>query len=57
MTSMDPTHVIRLHQPEVGAHDVAFSWDGKQVRDSLHKIAEALRRHPIAEFVDCTMDV
>jgi hypothetical protein len=27
------------------------------VRGTLQKIAENLRRHPIAEFVDCTMDV
>jgi uncharacterized protein YlxP (DUF503 family) len=32
-------------------------WDGKQVRDTLQKIAESLRRHPIAEFVDSTIDV
>jgi uncharacterized protein YlxP (DUF503 family) len=36
---------------------VMVGWDGKQVRDTLQKIAEALRRHPIAEFVDCTFDV
>ena len=29
----------------------AVGWDGKQVRDTLQRIAEALRRHPIAEFV------
>ena len=34
-----------------------IGWDGKHVRDSLQKITEALRRHPIAEFVECTMDV
>jgi uncharacterized protein YlxP (DUF503 family) len=32
-------------------------WDAKQVRDTLQKIAESLRCHPIAEFVDCTIDV
>ena len=29
----------------------AVGWDGKNVRDTLHRIAEALRRHPVAEFV------
>ena len=32
-------------------------WDTKHVRDSLQKITEALRRHPVAEFVDCTLDI
>ena len=27
------------------------------VRGSLQQIAEALRRHPVAEFIDCEMDV
>jgi len=31
-------------------------WDGKHVRDSLERIAEVLRRHPIAEFVSCEKD-
>ena len=29
----------------------AVGWDGKQVHETLQRIAEALRRHPIAEFV------
>ena len=29
----------------------AVGWDGKHVRDTLQRIAEALRRHPVAEFV------
>jgi len=29
----------------------------KPVRDTLQVIAEALRRHPVAEFVDCELDV
>lgn len=31
-------------------------WDGKHVRDSMNRIAEALRRHPIAEFVSSDME-
>jgi uncharacterized protein YlxP (DUF503 family) len=31
-------------------------WDGTHVRDSLNRIAEALRHHPIAEFVSCEFD-
>ncbi len=31
-------------------------WDGKHVRDMLQRIAEALRRHPIAEFVSSEME-
>ena len=27
------------------------------VRGALHQIAEALRRHPVAEFIDCEMEV
>jgi uncharacterized protein YlxP (DUF503 family) len=27
------------------------------VRGALQQIAEALRQHPIAEFIDCEMDV
>lgn len=34
----------------------AVGWDGKQVRDTLNRIAEALRRHPIAEFVSCEFE-
>jgi len=29
----------------------------KPVRDALQRIAEALRRHPIAEFIDCELEV
>jgi len=29
----------------------AVGWDGKHVGDTLQRIAEALRRHPVAEFV------
>ena len=32
-------------------------WDGKHVRDALQQIAEALRNHPVAEFVSCEFDV
>jgi uncharacterized protein YlxP (DUF503 family) len=31
-------------------------WDGKAVRDALQKIAEALRQHPVAEFVSAEFD-
>jgi hypothetical protein len=31
-------------------------WDGKQVRDTLQRIAEALRRHPVAEFVSAEFE-
>jgi uncharacterized protein YlxP (DUF503 family) len=31
-------------------------WDGKHVGDSLQRIADALRHHPIAEFVGCEFD-
>jgi len=50
---------------EVGALDeyrsavlgfAAVGWDGKHVRDTLHRIAEAMRHHPIAEFVRCEID-
>ena len=29
----------------------AVGWDHQQVRATLERIAEALRRHPVAEFV------
>jgi len=48
-------HLDNYRQVTLGIAMVG--WDGKHVRDSLQKIAEALRRHPIAEFVDSTMDV
>jgi len=32
-------------------------WDAGHVREALNRIAEALRRHPIAEFVSCELDV
>ena len=32
-------------------------WETKAVRDALQKIAEALRHHPIAEFVASEFDV
>ena len=32
-------------------------WDSGHVRDSLQRIADALRRHPIAEFVSCDLEI
>jgi uncharacterized protein YlxP (DUF503 family) len=34
----------------------AVGWDGKHVRDTLQRIAEALKRHPIAEFVSAEFE-
>lgn len=49
--------VEELDNPRSAVLGVAMvGWDGKQVRDSLNRIAEMLRRHPIAEFVSCEMD-
>lgn len=31
--------------------------EAKPIRDALQKIAEALRCHPVAEFVNCELDV
>jgi len=31
--------------------------EGKPVRDALQKIAEALRRHPVAEFVSSDLEI
>jgi uncharacterized protein YlxP (DUF503 family) len=32
-------------------------WDAKSVRGTLQQITEALRRHPIAEFVTSEIDI
>jgi uncharacterized protein YlxP (DUF503 family) len=32
-------------------------WDAAHVREALQRIAEALRRHPIAEFVSCDLEI
>jgi uncharacterized protein YlxP (DUF503 family) len=51
---------------EVDAHDeyrmavLGFAMVGREtkpVRDALQKIAEALRHHPIAEYVDSELEV
>lgn len=45
----DQPQVIALGFAAVGA-------EAKPVREALQKIAEALRRHPVAQFVACEMD-
>jgi uncharacterized protein YlxP (DUF503 family) len=32
-------------------------WDASSVRETLQRIAEALRRHPIAEFVSSDLEI
>jgi hypothetical protein len=50
--NVSATEVEALDDPKSIVIGFAMvGWDGKQVRDSLQRIAEALRRHPIAEFV------
>ena len=35
----------------------SVGWDAAKVRESLQRIADALRRHPIAEFVDSNLEI
>jgi uncharacterized protein YlxP (DUF503 family) len=32
-------------------------WDAANVREELQRIAEGLRRHPVAEFVGCELEI
>ncbi len=34
----------------------AVGWDAIHVRETLQRIADLLRRHPVAEFVGCEME-
>ena len=46
---LDEVRTVRLGFAMVG-------WDAKHVREALQQIAEALRRHPIAEFLECQLE-
>ena len=48
--SQDNRQLAVLGVAMVGAETTA-------VRGALQQIAESLRRHPVAEFIDCQMDV
>jgi len=59
-------HEFNVSAAEVDAFDeyrtavLGFAMVGREakpVRDLLQKIAEALRRHPVAEYIDSELDV
>jgi len=50
--------VEELDNPRMAELGMAMvGWDTKAIRDKLQSIADALRRHPIAEFVKCELEV
>jgi uncharacterized protein YlxP (DUF503 family) len=56
--NLSVTEVEELDNPRIAELGMAMvGWDGKAVRDKLQSIADALRRHPIAEFLQCELDV
>jgi uncharacterized protein YlxP (DUF503 family) len=52
------TETAELDNPrQVELGMAMVGWDAKAVRDKLQTIADALRRHPIAEFVKAELSV
>lgn len=50
--------VDELDNPRIAELGLAMvGWDAKALRDKLQNIADSLRRHPVAEFLQCELEV